>query len=152
MDILFNHKNNGFNANGRIPKYTHLNLLSLYKIKLPQCGNTQENLLVIIRNPNCAGRLCDSSGDQSLLLVKLPIGIFSRIWIFNVHIQMALYHLPIFAKGHTFFKWVYLPNMPNKKKHKYMARALVTSMVFFKNDTKLDLFLAANLMTDWSTE
>ena len=32
------------------------------------------------------------------------------------------------------------------------ARAPVTSIGFFKNDTKSDLFLSANLMTDLPTE
>ena len=36
--------------------------------------------------------------------------------------------------------------------YKARARAPVTSIGFFKNDTKSDLFLSANLMTDLPTE
>ena len=39
-------------ANGHIPKYAHVDLLSK-KNKLTQCGNTKEDVLTIIRNPKC---------------------------------------------------------------------------------------------------
>ena len=42
--FFLNYKKNGHIANGHIPKYTYyLNVLSKYKIKLPQCGNTKES-------------------------------------------------------------------------------------------------------------
>ena len=56
-------------------------------------------------------------------------------------LQMGIF----FSNGHIY-------RICPKKIYDYMARARarapVTSMVFFKNDTKLDIFLSANLMTD----